>query len=292
MVAPVNRRPGHSRRAQYGTFFGYLLAIGGLGIGVLLLTGGSDDAAIAQAARGAATDVTAAPAEFAAGARSEGQGLLAIIGGYLTRGSRVARLEREVAEARVKLAEQAALAEENRRLKALLGLAQSDVRPVAAARLIGSSSSSTRRFATISVGARQGVRPGMAVRAPTGVIGRILEVGDNTARVLLITDSESTVPVRRATDGIQAYATGNGDGTLKIRLATTGINPFRKGDAIVTSGSGGLYRPGEALAVVVSLTPDGAIARPLSDPGTTEYVIVEPIYDEATATAAAAAGDN
>lgn len=289
MVAPVNRRPGHSRRAQYGTFFSYLLAIGGLGLGVLLLAGGSDEGGAAQAARNGASDITAPAAELAAVGRSEGQGLLAIIGGYLTRGSRVARLEREVAEARVRLAEQAALAEENARLKALLGLAQGEVRPVASARLVGSSSSSTRRFATISVGASQGVRPGMAVRAPTGVIGRVLEVGDNTARVLLITDTESTVPVRRANDGLQAYAVGNGDGTLKIRLATTGINPLRKGDAIVTSGSGGLFRPGEALAVVVSLRPDGAIARPLSDPSTTEFVIVEPIYDETTAKAATAA---
>lgn len=288
MVAPVNRRPGHSRRAQYGTFFGYLLAVGGLGIGIFLLVGGSDDDSAARAARNGATDVTAPAAELAAAGRSEGHGFLAVIGGYLTRGSRVARLEREVAEARVKLAEQAALAEENARLKALLGLSEGEVRPVASARLIGSSSSSTRRFATISVGSRQGVRPGMAVRAPTGVIGRVLEVGDNTARVLLVTDTESTVPVRRAQDGIQAYAIGRGDGTLKIRLATTGLNPFRQGDAIVTSGSGGLFRPGEALAVVVSLTPDGAIARPLSDPSTTEFVIVEPIYDETTSTAAAA----
>ena len=108
--------------------------------------------------------------------------------------------------------------------------------------------------------------------------------------MLLITDSESTVPVRRASDGVQAYATGTGTGTLKIRLSTTGINPFKPGDAIVTSGSGGLFRPGKAVAVVVSLTPDGAIARPLSDPAMTEYVVVEPIYDEATAQAAATTG--
>ena len=85
MVAPVNRRPGHSRRAQYGTFFGYLLAIGGLGIGVLLLAGGSDDGSAARAARNGAADVTAPAAELAAAGRSEGQGFLAVIGGYLTR---------------------------------------------------------------------------------------------------------------------------------------------------------------------------------------------------------------
>ncbi|HEX4847176.1 MAG TPA: rod shape-determining protein MreC [Novosphingobium sp.] len=288
MVAPSNRRPGHSRRAQYGTFFSYLLALGGLGLGVVLLVTSSSDSSAFSGARASASDLAAPAAQAGAAGRTESIGFFSAIGGFFTRGSRVARLEREVAEARVLLAEQAALKEENARLKALVGLAQTDPRPVAVARLVGSTSSSTRRFAILGAGAQQGIRPGMAVRSPLGLVGRVLEVGEKTSRVLLITDSESTVPVRRANDGIQAYATGRGDGTLQIKLATTGVNPFRKGDAIVTSGSGGLFRPGEAVAVVVSLTADGAIARPLSDPGMTEFVAVEPIYEEAASAAAAA----
>lgn len=284
--APGNRRPGHSRRAQYGTFFGYLLALGGAAIGALLLFVSVNDPAAFGGARGAASDTVGAASQVTAAGRTQGEGLMATLAGYVTRGSRVARLEREVAQARVDLAEQAALKEENARLKALLGLAQGDPKPVVMARLIGSTSSSTRRFAILGAGARQGVKPGMTVRSPLGLVGRVLEVGGSTSRVLLITDNESTVPVRRAADGVQAYATGRGDGTLQIRLATTGFNPFKKGDAVVTSGSGGLFRPGEAVAVVVSITPDGAIARPLSDPGMTEFVAVEPIYDEALAQAA------
>ncbi|MFM5924877.1 MAG: rod shape-determining protein MreC [Novosphingobium sp.] len=284
MVAPSNRRPGHSRRAQYGTFIGYLIALGGLGIGVILLIVSIGNEAAFAGARSNASDLSAPPARLAAAGRSESQGWFAVITGYFTRGSHVAALEREVAEARVRLAEQAALKDENSRLKALLQLGESDSKPVATARMIGSTSSSTRRFATLSVGARQGVRQGMTVRSPLGLIGRVLEVGDSTARVLLITDTESTVPVRRASDGIQGYAIGRGDGTVEIKLPTTGINPLKKGDAIVTSGSGGLFRPNEAVAVVVSLTQDGAIARPLSDPGLTEFVAVEPIYDEIATT--------
>jgi rod shape-determining protein MreC len=284
MVAPGNRRSGHSRRAQYSTFFQYLAAVGGLGIGVLLLVASLSDSTAFSGARSSASGVVAPAGQAGAKVRSDSQGWLSIIGGYFTRGSRVARLEREVAEARVLLAEQAALKEENARLKALLGLTEADPRPVTITRLIGSTSSSTRRFATLGAGSRQGVKIGMAVRSPRGLVGRVLEVGDSTARVLLITDSESTIPVRRAQDGVQAYATGMGDGTIRIRLAATGINPLRKGDAIVTSGSGGLFRPNEAVAVVVSLLPDGALARPLIDPGMTEFVAVEPLYDELAAT--------
>lgn len=286
MVAPQNRRPGHSRRSQYNTFFSYLLGLGGLGIGVVLLLVSLNDTSAFASARSVASGAVAPAGKAGAEVRSQSQGLLATIAGYFTRGARVAHLEREVAEARVRLAEQEALKDENVRLKALLGLTEVDTRPVAIGRLIGSTSSSTRRFATLSVGARNGVQVGMTVRSPLGLVGRVLEVGGSTARVLLITDSESTIPVRRASDGTQAYATGRGDGTIKIRLAATGLNPLRRGDAIVTSGSGGLFRPNEAVAVVVSLLPDGAIARPLSDPGMTEFVTVEPSYVEAATTPA------
>ena len=281
MAAPSNRRPGHSRRAQYGNFFGYIAGLVGAVVGVILLIVSTSNSVSFSGLRGAASDASAPAAKAATGARTSGQSLWATLSGYFTSGAHTARLEREVAEARVQLAEQAALKEENQRLKAMLDLAQGETKPVVVTRLIGSTSSSTRRFATIGAGSTQGVRPGMAVSSPLGLVGRVMEVGSNSARVLLITDPQSSIPVRRASDGVQAYATGRGDGTVQIRLSTTGLNPLKRGDAIVTSGSGGVYRPGEAIAVVVSLTPDGAIARPLSDPGQTEFVSVEPSYEEA-----------
>ena len=280
MAPPGNRRPGYSRRAQYGTFFGYVVAAVGVGLGVLLLIFSISDNTAFSGLRGAAGDAAAPPAQLAASARTESQGWLAVLSGYFTSGSRTAKLEREVAEARVRLAEAAATKEENSRLKALLGLAEDDPKPVAIARLIGSTSSSTRRFATLGAGASQHVAVGMPVISPLGLVGRVLEVGGGSARVLLITDTESSIPVRRAGDAVQAYANGRGDGTLLIRLTNTGLNPLKKGDAIVTSGSGGMFRPGIAVAVVAELTRDGAIARPLSDPGMTEFVAVVRLWDE------------
>jgi len=90
------------------------------------------------------------------------------------------------------------------------------------------------------------------------------------------------VPVRRASDGIPAFATGKGDGTLQLRLLTLGINPLKVGDAFVASGSGGLYWPGTPIAVVASLTRDGAIARLLGDPAASEMVAVEPSWAPAS----------
>ena len=281
MAAPNARRPGFSRRAQYSTFASYVAAFAGVGVGLILLAVSSGHEQRFAGMRALAGDAGAPAATVAASARTRGVGVWDVLTGYFTSGARVARLESDLAKARVDLAEQDALRQENARLKATLGLAEGDPRPVAITRLIGSTSSSTRRFATIGAGSSQGVRVGMAVRSPLGLVGRVIEVGAISARVLLITDADSTVPVRRASDGIQGYATGRGDGTIQIRLGTTGVNPLKRGDAIVTSGSGGIYRPGEAVAVVVALTPDGAIARPLSDPGQTDFVTVQSVYQEA-----------
>ncbi|MFM6951484.1 MAG: rod shape-determining protein MreC [Novosphingobium sp.] len=283
MAPSSNRRPGSSRRAQYSTFLGYVIAFLGVAVGVAVLLISTGNAGAFSSLRSSASDVVAPAAEAAAVSRSEGQGLFAALKGYFTYGVRVARNEQELDEARVKLAEAAALKDENRRLKALVDLMDVDPKPVAVARLIGSTSSSTRRFALLGAGRQQGVAVGMPVRSPLGLVGRVLETGDRTARVLLITDTESVVPVRRASDGVPAFATGRGDGTLQLRLINLGTNPLKVGDAFVTSGSGGLYWPDTAIAVVTRLTRDGAIARALSDPGTTEFVQVQPLWEEGTA---------
>ena len=290
MAPQANRSTGFSRRAQYSTFFGYVAGVAGAIAGGALLVVAIQNPAAFSGARSAASDAVAPVAKASARGRIAQHGLIDTISGYFAAGAQNARLRREAEITRVKLVEAQALAEENRRLKALLGLMDAASKPVATARMISSTASSTRRFATISAGAREGVAVGMPVRSPMGLVGRILEVGRTTSRVLLITDAESLVPVRRATDGVPALATGKSDGTVQLRLLNLGINPLRKGDVFVTSGSGGLYHPNTAVAVVSTVTSDGAVGRLLSDPGATEFVTVDPAWAPATEPAAEQAG--
>ncbi len=288
MATAANRRSGHSRRAQYSAFAGYILAVAGILVAGVLLVFSTGNADAFSSLRGVASDATAPIGRGSAGSRTSGRGLWQAFSGYLTSGRETAQLKQELAEARVKLAATAATAEENARLKALLGLRDEEPKPVATARLIASTSTSTRRFATLGVGAGSGVTIGMPVRSPLGLVGRVLETGNYTARVLLITDSESVVPVRRASDGVAAFAEGQSNGTIRLRLINLGVNPLKRGDAFVTSGAGGLYRPGIPIAVATRILPDGAFARPLSDPGATEFVAVEPVWNPAPEPAAPA----
>jgi rod shape-determining protein MreC len=131
----------------------------------------------------------------------------------------------------------------------------------------------------------------MPVTSERGVIGRVLEVSRSSARLMLLTDSESVLPVRRATDDIVAFAEGRGDGLLRIKLINLGINPLKVGDMLVTSGAGGYYRPGLAVGIVTKITPDGALARLVAEPSATNFVVIEPIH-QASATKAAQLPDD
>jgi len=285
-MASSSRRSSYSRRAQYGVFTGYVLAGIGALIGAILLGISLWRPASFEGARGVAQDAVSPASESAAAARTSSKGLVDSVSGYLAAGTQNAELRREVEVARIRLEEAKALEQENARLKALVDLSENEVGAVAVSRLIGSSASSIRRFAYIGAGSDDGIEIGMPVRSPRGVVGRILETSSGTSRVLLLTDSQSVLPVRRADDAVIAFAEGRGDGLLQIRLINLGINPLNEGDVMVTSGTGGFYRPGIAVAIVTEIVSDGAVARVISDPMATDYVSVEPIWQPVTVQAA------
>ncbi len=279
MAPPSSRRSGFSKKQQYSVFTGYLLATVGALVGLGLLGISLWQPSAFQPLRGVANDVASPVGETTASVRAGRNNTWDTITGYWNAGSQNAELRREIEIARIRLAEADAVETENRRLKALLGLPNDEIQPVATTRLVGSSASSSRRFAYIGVGASDGVNVGMPVHSERGVIGRVLETARGSSRVLLLTDSESVLPVRRASDQTVAFAEGRGDGLLRIRLINLGLNPLEIGDVFVTSGAGGYYRPGVAVAVLSEITSDGGIARLIAEPSATNYVVVEPVFE-------------
>lgn len=281
MPQPPSKRPGFSRRAQYGLFLSYVIAVAGIVVAILMLALAIIDPRGFQAVKGAALDATA---PVSSGGRSITRFVAGIgsgIGDYFRAGSQNARLRAERDAARRELVEGKAAIAEAARLRALLGLAREARDEIAIARIVGSSYDSPRRFATLSAGSNDGVRVGMPVRAADGLIGRVLETGRWASRVLMVTDGASSVPVRSLRGGVPALAVGRGDGTIELRTLEVGSNPFRRGDILVTSGVGGIYPPDVPVATVVRLEGDTAIARPLADPALVDYAIVQPIEQPA-----------
>ena len=281
MAPPSKRRSGFSRKAQYGLFIGYVVAVGGVLLAVLMLVVAMVDPRGFAGVRGLALDATT---PVTSGGRSvvrffsDGTGTA---GNYLMAASQNAELKRRLAATRQKMIEARAIEFENRRLKGLLKLGDELSDDVAAGRIVGSSFDSSRRLGTLSVGSAAGVSVGQPVRGAEGLLGRVLETGRYASRVLLVTDGASNVPVQLIRDGTPALATGRGDGTIEIKPLEVGENPFRRGDLFVTSGTGGIYPPHVPVAIVARADRDITLARPVANPARMDFAIVQRVYQPA-----------
>ena len=293
MAAPAGPRPGWSRRAQYSLFFGFLAAVAGLVVGLLMLVLSLVAPASYSAVRGAALDVTApitgALAKSAPPPRAW-SAAPAITG---TRPARTSKLKAERNDA-------SPPADRGRGDPAGKPAAQgraADCASAAARRSppAGSSAPASKARAASPCcpsAAATASRRACRCAPPTGWSDGWSTPAASPAACC----SSPTAPTssRRGccAAGCRSSPPGRGDGTVDIRPLEVGRNPFKRGDIIVTSGTGGLYPPLVPIARVVRLDDDGALGVPLADPSQASFAIVErPFEPEALAVAAAAEGD-
>ncbi|MDQ3140523.1 MAG: rod shape-determining protein MreC [Pseudomonadota bacterium] len=280
-------RLGWSRRAQYGLFFGFVATVVAIVVGLFMLILSLAAPQSYAAVRGFALDVTAPASNALSEVATTITGLGSGAGDYWNAARQNGELKKQRSALLRRMVEAKAILLENQELKRALDLRERDRQTVATGRVVGSSFTSPRRFAILSVGMRDGVAVGMPVRAADGLIGRVIDAGRFASRVLLVSDRANIVPARLVRGGLPVIATGRGDGTIDVRPLEVGRNPFKKNDIIVTSGTGGLYPPLWPVARIVRLDDDGAIAVPLADPGQVSFALVERPF-EPTAIAEAA----
>ena len=276
-------RPGWSRRAQYGLFFSLIGVIAGVIIGAVLLATSILAPQAFASIRGAALDITGPISAGLSEVSATAQGVVGGADDYWDAAKQNGKLKRERKAMLQRMVEAKAIVLENHELKAMLRLRENSPSTIATGRIVGSSLSSPRRFAILSAGSRDGVLVGMPVRSASGVVGRIIDSGALSSRVLLVSDRTSIVPARLLRNGIPVIAQGRGDGTVEVRPLEVGRNPFKVGDLIITSGTGGLYPPLVPVARIVKLKDDGAIGLPLADPSEASFAIVQSQYMPAAA---------
>lgn len=108
------------------------------------------------------------------------------------------------------------------------------------ARVMANSSGSFVRSVLINAGRDQSIRLGYPVVNANGVVGRIVDSGESAARVLLLTDLNSRVPVRVGSEGVRAILVGDNGPFPRLDYlpANAAIKP---GDPVATSGAGGIF---------------------------------------------------
>jgi rod shape-determining protein MreC len=130
-----------------------------------------------------------------------------------------------------------------------------------------------RRSVLLNVGARDGIVDGWATMDGLGLVGRISGVGDKTSRVILLSDSNSRVPVTIQPSGQKALLVG--DNTLAPPVdIVENIEDVRAGDRVVTSGDGKVF-PADILVGQIAQGPDGRLrVRLAADYGRLEFLRV------------------
>ena len=147
---------------------------------------------------------------------------------------------------------------DNRRLRSLLELQGRGGRELAAA-VISRQAGGWWQQLVIGRGELQGLRPGMAVTAPGGLIGRVASVTPTTASVTLLTDPGSRVGVWVAR--VQRHGLLTGIGTSRPLLRFIEKDPgVRPGDVVVTSPASTLAPPNLTVGVIQSVDDRAAPA--------------------------------
>jgi rod shape-determining protein MreC len=139
------------------------------------------------------------------------------------------------------------------------------------ARVIADNSGAFVRSLAINLGAAHGVADGQAVIGSHGLAGRVVQTGDRSARLLLITDLNARIPV--VVERSRARSVLAGDNTGRPRLVHLPPEAdVTVGDRIVTSGHGGMFPYGVPVGRVVEAGDDGVRVAPFQDLSRLEYV--------------------
>ncbi|ARE84224.1 Cell shape-determining protein MreC [Roseovarius sp. EC-HK134] len=109
--------------------------------------------------------------------------------------------------------------------------------------VMADSGSPFRQSVLINVGARDGIKDGWAAMDGLGLVGRISGVGRNTARVILLTDTSSRIPVTIQPSGQRALIIGDNSIAPVVDFVEA-PDQVRPGDRVLTSGDGGVFPAG------------------------------------------------
>ena len=202
-----------------------------------------------------------------------------------------AALQQQILELAQVSQQYVALKSENDRMRELLGSQARLPYEVLVSELVGIVPDPATHQVVIDKGANANLQAGQAVLDANGLYGQIVEVGQFTSRVLLVTDANHAIPVQVNRNGLRSIAGGTGEADL-LTLENVPVSAdIAEGDLIETSGLGGRFPPGYPVGVVLSVVVEATSTyaqvevRPTADLDRSRHLLVifNPAADEALA---------
>ena len=215
--------------------------------GLMLL--GKADALLAERARAALFDATAPIYAVLAEPLGLLHAAVTEIGGLWDLRAENARLRGENERLRRWQSVALALDAENQRLKASLAWVPDPEASFITARVVADAGGVYARAVLLAVGPNHGIRKGEIAVDERGLVGRITEVGARTARVLLITDLNSRIPVILEDSRAHAILVGTNGSRPRLLYWPEGIVP-KEGERVVTSAEANAFPANLPIGVV------------------------------------------
>ena len=146
---------------------------------------------------------------------------------------------------------------ENDRLKGLVAFVQTTKTAAVGARVIGRPTNSWEGVIVIDRGTADQIQASMPVVGPAGLLGQTVDVTAHSARVRLLTDSESGVAAMLQSTRAEGIVRGSIDGKLTLEFVSTETT-VRPGDVVITSGMGGVFPKGLIIGEVTEASKSPA----------------------------------
>ncbi len=169
---------------------------------------------------------------------------------------------------RAKVQRITAIENENKQLRALLNSAIAIGNKVLVAQILSVNANPYDLQVLIDKGTSDKVYQGQPVLDADGVFGQVVDVGVSNSRVMLITSTNSAIPVQDSRNGIRAIAAGNGyAGNMRL-IYVSKTTDIKVGDQMVTSGFGLKFPQGYPVGIVskVNIPAGGQFAEIVVNP--------------------------
>ena len=170
-------------------------------------------------------------------------------------------------------AEAKAMQAENASLRALLNVVPSQKKSYVTARIVSDLGGPYVHSALINGGSSTGIKKDEAAISDSGLIGRVVDVGASSARVLLLNDINSRVPVVSERSHEKSILIGNNTDMPTLSYLANDSS-VKVGDRFVTSGDGGVFPAGIPVGIVTDVSKGAVKVQPYVDATKVEYVSV------------------
>jgi rod shape-determining protein MreC len=164
-------------------------------------------------------------------------------------------LQKQLAQLRLERAAISEDAVEAHRLRQLLDFKQHYIAATVAAQVIGTSGTDQSRLLILDKGLNDGLKPGMAVITPDGVVGKLRDVFPSTSQLLLLSDPSSGAGVFLQSTRIRAILKGASTGQIVIGNLTPDER-IKPGEKVLTSGGDLVFPRGLAVGTIESIKLD------------------------------------